>query len=747
MKAYKNWYLMTSGMTALISCFLLFSCNNDDFPDNGNKGNTGESCDYICFGMSPDENARTRGNAGNNGSGYTSDRFVLRAGDSADTLCVRAIVSDGIDGSAFEGETPVTRGISVTKENFYESFHVLAYWKKGSTLVGEQFYMDADVTDKGSNLWSSANTYYWPGAGHTFLFYAWAPTNATNLSTPSSPTSTTLGYTVPADVTDQQDILVATTAEIVGNYNSTLPLSFRHICTAVKFTTGSQMQPGTIKSVALKGVLNSGTYDMANDSWALDAATGDFSQSLDKSMSGSETSGSEITTEEGTFMMLPQTLPANAMIEVVFNDGTTGTERTFTASVAGTEWPQGKTVTYRLSISPEYEFKLEDEKTLDAHFEIFKTKLIVEGLSDDQSWTVTAPSFGTTTLDAVTIQAQNDMNDYSARQGFWTDRWLQTSGSNLVDNGSARGGQTYSGMGNGTFPIAIFVPENVGDATRNIELTIQLNGNNVQTINIPQFSPSWFSDGLGCERIEGDSAPWGFYWSEDYSLTYDLTDSDQDSREGIYDYVSFYKTLNNTVIIKWILTNIFGVSIPDLSFVEMTQTNIGGNNFFNPPNYIANTVTINLGQLQPNDIALSETDGQSNTRDVYNYEGIQYASTLISRLEALGVQPTTTGEGINPTYNASIACMRYLNSWNILPEGNGYILTLSAEDYNPSWYLPARGEVSGITDDEHPLSGEYWSSTSVESSNKAYKYSSDGATITEELRNAVLNVRAVRKKP
>ena len=208
--------------------------------------------------------------------------------------------------------------------------------------------MDADVTDKGSNLWSSANTYYWPGAGHTFLFYAWAPTNATNLSTPSSPTSTTLGYTVPADVTDQQDILVATTAEIVGNYNSTLPLSFRHIRTAVKFTTGSQMQPGTIKSVALKGVLNSGTYDMANDSWALDAATGDFSQSLDKSMSGSETSGSEITTEEGTFMMLPQTLPANAMIEVVFNDGTTGTERTFTASVAGTEWPQGKTVTYRM---------------------------------------------------------------------------------------------------------------------------------------------------------------------------------------------------------------------------------------------------------------------------------------------------------------------------------------------------------------------------------------------------------------
>ncbi len=745
MKAYNNWFLMTSRMTALISCFLLFSCNNDDFFDNSNSGNSGESCDYICFGMSPDENARTRGNVGNNGSGYTSDRFVLRAGDSADTLCVRAIVSDGIAGSSFVGETPVTRSAPVTS---FSSFHVLAYWKKAGTLVEEQFYMDEDVTDSGNNLWSSTNAYYWPGIEHDLTFYAWTPVSATGLSTPSSPTSTALTYTVPRDVADQQDILVATTDEIAGDNNNPVPLSFRHICTAVKFATGSQMQSGTIRSVTLKGVLNSGTYNMATDRWSPNTSTYDFSQTLNKSMSGSETSGSEITSEDGTFMMLPQTLPADAVIEVVFYDDMTSTERTFTASVGGTEWPQGKTVTYKLSITPEYEFKLQNEKTLDAHFEIFMTNLIVEGLSDGQSWTITAPTFGDGSLNAVTIQAQDQMNDYSAGQGFWTDRWLQTNGTNLVDNGSARGGQTYSGTGNGTFPIAIFVPENVGDATRDIELTIQVNGKDTgQTIDIPQLSPSWFSDGLGCERIEGTPAPWGFYWSEDYSLTYDLTGSDQDSRESIYDYVSFYQTLNNTVIIKWILTNIFGISIPDLSFVEMTQTNIGGNTLFNPPNYIANTVTIKLGQLQPDDIALSETDGQSNTRDVYNYEGIQYASTLISRLEALGVQPTTTGEGINPTYNASIACMRYLNSWNILPEGDGYILTLSAEDYNPSWYLPARGEVAGITDDDYPLSGEYWSSTSVNNNIQAYKYSSDGATITEELRNKELNVRAVRKKP
>ena len=39
---------------------------------------------------------RDRGYAGSDDEGYTADRFVLRSDDSADTLCVRAIVSTAI---------------------------------------------------------------------------------------------------------------------------------------------------------------------------------------------------------------------------------------------------------------------------------------------------------------------------------------------------------------------------------------------------------------------------------------------------------------------------------------------------------------------------------------------------------------------------------------------------------------------------------------------------------------------------
>ena len=61
--------------------------------------------------------------------------------------------------------------------------------------------------------------------------------------------------------------------------------------------------------------------------------------------------GSPITQPAATFMMLPQTLPAGAQIEVKYTDKLTNTQRTLTANIAGKTWPMGKTVVYRISTS------------------------------------------------------------------------------------------------------------------------------------------------------------------------------------------------------------------------------------------------------------------------------------------------------------------------------------------------------------------------------------------------------------
>ena len=241
---------MTGCMFALFPCLLLFSCSKE-FPDGSDAGHAGKYSESISFGVAPDGpdgNVQTKGAAAGLGNGYVSGQFVLRAQDSADTLCVRAIVSEGIHSSC--GRKAVTRATPVDENNFYDEFHVLAYWKKDGQLIQEQFYMDENVSDNGSNRWSSTDTYYWPGDGHSLQFYAWAPVDAFT-ATPQIPTETTLEYTVPSDVALQNDLLVTTTEELNGNSNTVVPLTFRHICTAVRFETGSQMQAGTIRTASV----------------------------------------------------------------------------------------------------------------------------------------------------------------------------------------------------------------------------------------------------------------------------------------------------------------------------------------------------------------------------------------------------------------------------------------------------------------------------------------------------------------
>ena len=733
MKANKNLYRITGKIAALLSCLLLFSCNSDDMLDEIGANGAGKYRDNICFGITSDESVQTKGNKPAD-NGYTSDSFVLRSENSDDTLCVNAIVTDGIESSDSVKQHAMTRGAAVTQDDFYDKFHVLAYWKKDGTSTG-QFYMNTDVTDKGNNLWSSDRTYIWPGKAHTLTFYAWAPADA-GITSPSSPESTTLEYTVPTTVTDQKDVVVATTEEIAGNANTTQPLAFRHICTAVKFKVGDQMQAGTIKKITISGVHNSGAYDMASDSWQLGSNTTAFSIEQDIEMTGNE-SGSMITDGENTFMMLPQELPAGAKVEIIFHDSQAGTDRTFSASIGGMTWPQGKTVTYTLSITPEYEFKLSDERTLDAHYEIYTTSLVVSGVAAGQSWTITAPN-------DVTVQAQSDMNRW-ARQGYWTDRNINERGD---DSGSARGTSSYSNSGSGEFPIAIFVPENIGDDKRSIALSISVNGNAVQTINIEQYAPSWYGSNIGCERLEGDPQPWGFYWSNDYALTFDLKSCDENDRESLRQYVEWTKalhTLSTWPFIGWIITAIFGNDIPDLSFVDMKKSNTG----FLGAGGIADEITINLGQLNTENIAESTDNGQQNTRDIYNFQGIQLVNEIINRIQNVGGYNSSmmkeTGTGVFPTNNAAIACMK-LNSWNVVTANNEEILQLTNNSPTPDWYLPASGEITGIHDDEIPLSGNYWTSTSVQGSHEnAYKYDNSGA-VSQERRDTRLNVRAVRKK-
>ena len=701
MKANKNLYRITGKIAALLSCLLLFSCNSDDMLDEIGANGAGKYRDNICFGITSDESVQTKGNKPAD-NGYTSDSFVLRSENSDDTLCVNAIVTDGIELSDSVKQHAMTRGAAVTQDDFYDKFHVLAYWKKDGTSTG-QFYMNTDVTDKGNNLWSSDRTYIWPGKAHTLTFYAWAPADA-GITSPSSPESTTLEYTVPTTVTDQKDVVVATTEEIAGNANTTQPLTFRHICTAVKFKVGDQMQAGTIKKITISGVHNSGAYDMASDSWQLGSNTTAFSIEQDIEMTGNE-SGSMITDGENTFMMLPQELPAGAKVEIIFHDSQAGTDRTFSASIGGMTWPQGKTVTYTLSITPEYELEFISEPELqDAHYIIYPIHIKAGDVPG--GWTITSSDPNNVTL-------RTDLTILT-RRGFWIEE----------DKGTASIRSTAQGD---DITIYAFLTENAGEENRKI--TLEMRPTNLpdaapQTFTIEQLCPSW-NGNLGCERIEEydegfTGYPWGFKWPQGMKITYNMENAglgDLIKNALLNAYLSWFTDYNDFITKKTFILSI-------------------------------TSVTINFDAVPQVRVATSESDGAKNTSELYNYNGINDVSTLMSVLEDWG-GTTTDVLPVNPEAFAARACAMKNKFHKTIEESGGQTIEIPVlEEEDLVWYLPARYQAPNMKDDSNPLQGEYWTSTNadVESDNEeAYKYIVGGATVLEQ-RDVNLHVRAVRSK-
>lgn len=696
----KNPSWMAGGMATMLLCTLLFSCNNEDFLESGNPE---KACDNICFGISSDKNVQTRGYAGSDDEGYTADRFVLRSDDSADTLCVRAIVSEGINVSGFEGEQALTRATPVGKDNFYNKFHVLAYWSKNGAPV-DQFYMNTNASNVAASvgtgaIWSTEQIYYWPGADHSFQFYAWAPTDAGGLITPSSPQEKSLAYTVPEAAADQKDIVVATTDEIQGDNNAAVPLTFKHICTAVRFAVGSQMQPGQIKSVALKGVKNAGTYDMAADNWSLGDATVNFSQTLNKETTGTEANGDAITTSEGTFMMLPQTLPAGATVEVVFVNAN-NEDRTLTASIGNTEWKMGTTMTYKLSITPEYELEFVSQPEMqDAHYVIYPITIKSGDKLPAGGWTLTSNDAANVTFVEKDKFVNNDVQAL-VDAGYWLDGYNGTS--------------TLTSTTTGEVQVYVFLKENATEADRNITLSLKpaAQGNyEAKEFSFTQYCPAW-NNGIGVERIQDGDYPWGFSWDSNMKITYNLGRGLGPILASLY--------IKIFVNYSYVTSNWGGV-LTDFK------------------------VTIDFSKVGTLTTATDLNDGNKNTWELYSFNGLNDASALMAQIESWGGVPDKTLPA-NPSEFAARACAMK-NKYSVQTEtditGNTVYLPV-LDQANMVWYLPAQNEAANMNDN---LSGDYWTSTAItDPGTTAYKYTVGGSTSPED-RDSAIHVRAVRQKP
>lgn len=706
MKGIMKIHHLTASIAAVLLSASLFSCSSDDF-----LGKAETNTDGISFGVSTENGASTRAN--NSADGYTAARYTLRSDNSADTLCVRAVVTDGI-GNDNAGR-PATRAAMQT--NMYNDFKVVAAVKENGN-VGTQYYMDDVATKTGTN-WVPSKVYYWPGSNRQLRFLAWAPTDASFQSVPNNPNATTLQYTTPAEAKSQRDIVAAATGFISNPSNDAkctpVGLQFKHLCTAIIIKTGEQMTAGTIKSVSLKGVKNSGTYDMVNSVWTLNNSTADFTISPNQATTSTTPNGTNLNAGESTFMLLPQTLGADSKLEVAFHDNISGKDRILSASLNGAEWPMGKTVTYRLSITPEYELKFVTEPTLqDAHYVIYPIKIKVDPTLVDKDkkgkvvgggWTLKSTSPKVTLCKELTELTS---------LGYWVEE--------------DRGTQTIEGTETGEVTVYAFLEENITDAERDIVLELSPKKYPSATsakFTIKQLCPSWNTQGLGCERFEDGDYPWGFKWDSSMKITYDMSEAGG---------TGFWGPLR-----RWIMKiqiKYYGDKYKDY----ITYTTYWGQ---------LKTLTIDFSKVPNLDVADSPDDGNLNTWELYNFNGISDVTGLMAQLEEWGGKPDKVLEQNPAEYAARMCTMKNkFNKEKIAQEGNNVAYRPVLKRENLVWYLPAKNEFSMVVDNDYPLNGNYWTSTASEiahDNENSYKYlQNSGSSLN--IRTDKFHVRAVRKK-
>ena len=208
--------------------------------------------------------------------------------------------------------------------------------------------------------------YYWPAAEEYIRFFAIHPYTDGPKIIADDKKNPKIQWTVPEDVTKQHDILVASN-NYAGDHKATANLNFAHALTAVQFKLASGLEGVKVNAVRIKGVYYQGTYTYDFDNHTtktvddkihyLDGGQwtgvdeGDKKRDFEVAGPAETSTGVEMLINGGdkTFMMMPQTLPDGATIEVDITDAH-GSE-TLTASLKDKVWNKGTKVTYVLTFN------------------------------------------------------------------------------------------------------------------------------------------------------------------------------------------------------------------------------------------------------------------------------------------------------------------------------------------------------------------------------------------------------------
>ena len=339
------------------------------------------------------------------------------------TVEIDSVGTKGFTGAYFirtNGEDisqPATKAAPVENLTTYGAFALYGYIYDSWSSACKPNFMFGEKVQYASSEWKTVSAFNTHLGDRGLRFYGYAPYGASGVSVASSVAGPlAFNYTVPTSVADQNDLLVGASPEYTGEMKN-LSIAFGHCLSAVTFKTGTETVNGTIKSISLKGIYSKGKYTYGSG-WSSLSSASNFTFSSNVSVA--EGSSKNITSGASTMMLLPQTVPSGATIEVVIeSDGKT---HTLSASIAGDKWTEGKKCVYSLSFDSIAGMKISlDVTSLTLDWGQYKD-ITVTGDPVDQNWTkvITGTGLAAEKINNTTLRVTNNNISGTDSQGTLT---------------------------------------------------------------------------------------------------------------------------------------------------------------------------------------------------------------------------------------------------------------------------------------------------------------------------------------
>lgn len=245
-------------------------------------------------------------------------------------------------------QTPATRG---TMKNAIDAQFTVFACKNGG--VSPDYMYNEKVNANGTMVtpkkWKKSEA-------STLKFYAVYPAaqDADQQISPAAYSASqkpVIKFSPKSDVKQQADLMVAKTADMAyDNYVSIpVPLQFTHATTAIQFKIGNDLSYNQeVKKIEIQNVYGEGTYDLATKKWTLGTTKKSYTLTLNPTFSTAQNPGTVMNGGDGTFFMIPQTLPDDAKVKITFASG-----KYWEGKIGGSgkSWAEGTTKTYTISNS------------------------------------------------------------------------------------------------------------------------------------------------------------------------------------------------------------------------------------------------------------------------------------------------------------------------------------------------------------------------------------------------------------